>query len=187
MNKPKYIIIHSTDVSWTKNRDQFAAVNSYHKGENFPKSSLGYFVGYQRLITGGKNYQARLDTDMGVHTNQVENGVSINLLSLGICFGGDGDIEYPHPDDYKLLQTQVWTWQDVYSIPNDRVFFHRHFNTAKTCPGSLLGDEWMKNLLTRLPVAKPTDQEVKQIAILQQQITWLQQLINLLKQYKLIS
>lgn len=170
-----------------KNKDQFNAVNEYHKSEGFPLSSLGYFVGYQRMITGGKNYQARVDSEMGAHTNQVENGVSINCLSLGICFGGDGDIEYPQAADYDLLQKQIWAWQDMYGIPNDRVKYHRFFNTAKTCPGSLLGDDWMKHLLDRAPIAKPADQEAKQVAILTQQISWLQQLIALMRQLKLIQ
>lgn len=184
MNTPKYIVIHSTDVSWKKNPDQFLAVNSYHQSEAFPKSSLGYFVGYHRLITGGKNYKARQDFEGGAHTNQVVDGLSMNVQSLGICFGGDGDIEYPNPADYDLLQKQVWSWQDAYKIPNDKVFFHRHFNTAKTCPGSLLGDEWMRNLLARTPAPKPEDQEEKQKAILMQKISWLQQLIALYQQLR---
>lgn len=187
MNTPKYIVIHSTDVSWKKNRDQFAAVNAYHQGEDFPKSSLGIFVGYHRLITGGLNYKCRDDNEIGAHTNQVVEGLSMNQQSLGICFGGDGDIEYPHPDDYELLQKQVFAWQDKYGIPNERVYFHRYFNKAKTCPGALLGEEWLRSLLAREVVEKPDDQEEKQKAILVQKVTLLQQIIALWIQLKTLT
>lgn len=184
MNTPKYIVIHSTDVSWTKNRDQFLAVDNYHKGKDYPKSSLGYYVGYHRLITGGKNYPAKEDVEVGAHTNQVENGRSINLQSLGICVGFDGDVEYPHPDDYKLLQEQIWSWQEKYNISDEKVVFHRHFNTAKTCPGMLLGPEWKEELLATVAKAKPEDQEEKQREILTQKISLLQQLIKLWQEVK---
>lgn len=179
-NDPKFIVIHCTDVSWRTLRDQFKSVNEYHRVDReFPVSSLGYYVGYQRLITGGRNYQARLDTDEGAHTNQVINGVSMNRQSLGICVGFDGDIELPHPGDYELLREQVRAWQGQYGIPNDRVYFHRRFATGKTCPGSLCTDAWLKALLAPAAVIKPEEQADKQAAI-QAQITTLMKLVQAL-------
>ena len=160
-------------MSWRRNRDQFNAVNQYHHSLDFPKSKAGYYVGYHRLITGGKNYQARIETEVGAHTKDM------NSRSLGICVGFDGDIEYPHPDDYVLLKKQVQGWQDDYNILNEKVFFHRVFNTSKTCPGSLLGVEWMKELLRRTPAEKPQEQEEKQKQILLQKISILQRLVDL--------
>lgn len=179
-NEPKFIVIHCTDVSWRTLRDQFKSVNQYHRVDReFPVSSLGYYVGYHRLITGGKNYQARLDSDIGAHTNQVVNGKSMNVQSLGICIAFDGDVELPHPDDYTLLKTQVLTWQAQYDIPNERIYFHRHFATAKTCPGTLCTDAWLKALLAPTVATKPTDQADKQVAI-QAQITTLMKLVQAL-------
>jgi hypothetical protein len=183
MNKPKYIVVHCTDVSWQKLRNQLNSVNSYHKSIDFPKSQLGYFVGYHSLITGGVNYQCRRDSEVGAHTNQQENGQSINVQSLGVCVGFDGDIEYPHPDDYELLKKQVKGWQRMYSIPDEDVVFHRHFNKSKTCPGSLLGEEWLKTLLEE-PIEKPDDQEEKKKEILKQQIVILTRLIDLITKLK---
>ena len=184
MNKPKYIVVHSTDVSFTKNGNQFNAVNNYHQSQDFPLSRLGYYVGYHRLITGGTNYHCKHDTEIGAHTNQLENGISINKQSLGVCVGFDGDVEYPRIEDYNLLQKQIWSWQDLYAISNQDVKFHRDFNTSKTCPGSLLGNEWLTNLLRRTPYSKPDDQEEKQKEILMQKISILQKIINLWLQIK---
>lgn len=173
MNHPAYIVIHCTDVSFQKLRDQLNSVNQYHRSQNFPLSRLGHYVGYHSLITGGKNYRTKLDSEEGAHTK------GHNLESLGVCVGFDGDVEYPHPDDYILLQKQVWDWQKMYSIPDERVVFHRHFNTSKTCPGSLLDVAWLTRLLHPTPNAKPEDQEEKQKEILQVKISILQKLINL--------
>lgn len=152
-NNPKAIVIHCTDVSYTKIPDQFRSVNAYHRDEReFPESSLGIYVGYHRLITGGKNYKCREDSEVGAHCNEVANGVSMNVQSLGICFGGDGDIEYPAPAEYQLMRDQVHQWQTIYGIPDSQVFFHNHFATWKTCAGQLLGDEWLAKFLYREPI-----------------------------------
>ncbi len=200
-NIPKYIIIHCSDVSYRNGFDQFDSINTYHRDVRmFPISALGYFIGYQRLITGDKNYQARLDTDVGAHCNQgidvngnpIEgpvSGTSMNFQSLGICIGFDGDIEMPTARQYALLQEQIWKWQDQYGITNDRVYFHRKFALTKTCPGSLITQAWLDQLLARPGsiVAPPNspesrcDAEIAQIKEQQQTITLLQQWIEALK------
>jgi hypothetical protein len=130
MNNPKYIIIHGSDVSYRNNFDQFKAINAYHRDTmGFPQSSFGYFVGYQRLITGDKNYQCRIDTEEGAHCNAKQDGISLNFQSLGICVGFDGDIEMPTAMQYALLQRQVWEWQDQWKIPNENVRFHRYYTS----------------------------------------------------------
>lgn len=183
MNKPKYILIHTTDVSVKTLYDQFKSVNTYHRDvRDFPISSLGYFVGYHRLITGGKNYKCREDSDVGAHCNQVVDGLSMNFQSCGVCVGFDGDIEPVPTWAYPLLQKQVWDWQDKYKIPNERVKFHRDYATGKTCPGSLITKAWLANLLARpITQPKPDDQKDKQIDILLQQVSLLQRLLDALK------
>lgn len=160
MNNPRYIVIHCTDVSYRTAYNQFNSVNIYHRDvRDFPISSHGYYVGYHVLITGDTLYECRKDTDEGAHCNQRVNGISMNFQSLGVCVGFDGDIEMPTPRQYELLQRQVWAWQDKYKIPNENVKFHRVYATDKTCPGSLITDAWLKDLLKRpAPVVeKPED------------------------------
>jgi hypothetical protein len=98
-------------------------------------------VGYHYLITGEREYKCRADTDVGAHCNQGYDGKtvyqpgtydstkikSMNYQSIGICVGFDGDIEYPTPIQYGLLQKRIWALQDKYNIPNENVKFHRFF------------------------------------------------------------
>lgn len=148
-NNPQWILIHGTDYQKSKMADQFSACNGWHKDRAFPLSSLGYHVGYHKMVTGERLYTARVDEEVGAHCNQHWNGKSLNYQSLGICVGFDGDVEQMNAMEYAILQKQVWAWQDQYKIPNERVQFHRYFATEKTCPGSLFGTTWLKTLLTR--------------------------------------
>lgn len=152
-NQPKEIIIHCTDCSYRSIPDQFVACNGWHRDRDFPVSSKGLFIGYHRLITGGKNYLCREDNEVGSHCNQQVDGLSMNYQSLGIAVGFDGDIEFPIPQDYELLQKQIWLWQDKYAIPPSKIRYHRFYSKDKTCPGSLITDQWLADILKRpLPV-----------------------------------
>lgn len=167
-NNPKYIIVHCTDVSEKALFDQFTCVNKYHQGLGFDRSDLGYYVGYHRLITGGKNYKCRNDAEEGDHTNQSENGLTINLQSLGVCVGFDGDIEFPSEVHTNLLREQILTWQAAYNIPDMNVLMHRHFALYKTCPGSKITQWWINELIAKdvIPTPKPSAQIDKQSALL---------------------
>jgi len=157
VNLPLWIVIHCTDYPKSKLADQFLACDGWHKDRDFPLSSLGYYVGYHKVVTGGKLYTARQDGEVGAHCNQQSNGRSMNYQSLGICVGFDGDIEQVDPIEYSILQKQVWAWQDQYGIANDHVVFHRYFATDKTCPGSLLNDAWIALLLKRPTIVTPAE------------------------------
>ena len=192
-NQIKYIVIHCSDVSERSIFDQLKSINEYHRDvKMFPKSSLNYWVGYHYLITGNTIYQCRADGDVGSHCNQGYDGIkvyppgsglalSMNYQSCGICWGGDGDIEFPSPKHYELLQKKVWEVQDKYKIPNERVFFHRKFSISKTCPGSLITDQWLKDLLTRpkvIPETPKTDSCLSVIIEKDKQISRLQELVQ---------
>ncbi len=163
MNNPKYIIVHCSDVSYKTSSDQYASINKYHKDERgFPVSKSGQYVGYHSLITGGKNWRPRQDDEMGAHCNQEYDGVNIfptgtgkaqtmNLQSLGVCVGFDGDVELPTQADAVMLRDQIWAWQDKYGIATKDVRFHRDFATGKTCPGSLVTRAWLEQLIKRVP------------------------------------
>lgn len=186
LNSPKYILLHCSDVSYTKIFDQFQSINNYHKERGFPISSLNYFIGYHRLITGDKNYQCRLDVDEGSHCNQKVNGVSMNFQSLSVCVGFDGDIEYPTAMQYALLQKQIWAWQDTWKIPNENVTFHRDYYAFKTCPGMLITPEWLATLLKRpmttsippKPIESMCISEKAEITELKRQLSWYDKLLS---------
>jgi len=172
MNIPTMIVLHSSDVRKSIQPAQFNSINNYHKEQGFPVSSLGIYVGYHALIEQGKVIECRLPTDEGAHCNQQKNGKSINFQSLGACVSGDYDVEKMSPEDYDALRQQVWAWQAKYNIPNSEVYFHRHFNTLKTCAGLLLTDEWLKGLLKQ-PNAVPSATCVAEKAELEVELsTW---------------
>lgn len=187
----KYIVIHDSAVSEKKIFDQFESINAYHRDiRGFPVSSLGIYVGYHALVTGGKNYLCRVDDEIGSHCNQEFDGVNIypvntgkalsmNIQSLGVCVGMDGDHEVPTSEHYQLLQKQVWDWQDKYQISNDKVFFHRKFNTGKTCPGNMIDQIWLDKLLERSPIPTAPCTDVKvELETEKQKVSNLQSLIN---------
>lgn len=181
-NIPIKIIIHTTDVLSTLIYDQYESVNSYHKNKDFPQSRSGSFVGYHHLITGGKNYKCKEDDEEGAHTASQYNGVSLNFQSLGVCVGFDGDVEYMGAKHFGLLKEQIFEWQDKYKITDANVHFHREFNLAKTCPGSLCTDEWKKALLTR----KPIDQSKKQEEIIASQAKQISELTSLIDALRIL-
>lgn len=178
INTPRYIIVHCSDCPTTSIPDQFLAINSWHKDRDFPLSSLGYYGGYHKLVSNGKVYRYREDNEEGAHCNEVVNGQSINFQSIGICWGGDGDIEIPNPADMQLLRNEVQYYMKLYNIPLENIFPHRHFKKTKTCPGSLLSDEWVTNL------GKPKDieQQTKADMICIKR-SLIQELINALKSF----
>lgn len=152
-NNPKYIILHTSDVSEKTLYNQLSSINAYHRDiKHFSKSSLGYYVGYQWLITGGKEYQCRLDTEEGAHCNSKVDGISLNLQSIGICVGFDGDIELPSAIHRELLADLIKKKMKEYNIPRERVKFHRDFTPSKTCPGSLFTQNYLDSLLYEPPV-----------------------------------
>ena len=162
-NKPEFILIHCSDVSYKEMPNQFWAINRWHKEREFPVSSLGYYVGYHRLSSGGIEYKAREDREVGAHCNQIANGKSdsFNFYSLGYCLAFDGDIEYPPQKDVDNMIRTIRGWQQLYAIPLERVIFHRKPTPRKTCPGSLIPDDYFSRMLAPVPHKEP-DQKEKQ-------------------------
>ena len=173
MNKANYIVIHHSAVKDTG--DQFKGINNYHKEQNFPISSLGNYVGYQVLITGGKLYRTRIDEEIGSHTNQIINGKSVNEQSLGICVGFNGDIELPSTIHLNLLKQQVIDWQRKFNIPRERIVGHRFF-APKSCPGNLFTNQIIESLGIDLE-----KDEVLKLSLMQKIRQLTEQIANLLK------
>lgn len=143
---PKYIIVHHSAVSYGKNPDQFNATNNYHQSKGFPRSSLGYYVGYQyEIAKDGTTRQARKDTEPGAHTSQQE----MNFNSIGICLDGDFDNEEPTTDQIKSLDALLQGKMLEFSIPKEKVVPHRKY-APKTCWGSKLPDDILKYVKARL-------------------------------------
>jgi len=151
---PKYIIVHHSAVSYDKNPDQFNATNNYHQSKGFPRSTLGYYVGYQyEIAKDGTTRQARKDTEPGAHTSQQE----MNYNSIGICLDGDFDNEEPTIAQIKSLDALLQSKMMEFGIPKEKVVPHRKY-APKTCWGSKLPDDilkYVKSKLSDTPTVSP--------------------------------
>ncbi len=154
VNKPKYLIVHHTGgtdanpLADTSNQP-FETVNGYHRvrfGEDV-KSSLGFFIGYHYFIgKDGLVTRGRDDEDEGVHCNQVEDGKSLNLQSIGICLAGNFDVTEPTKAQAESLRQLLRDKCQQWNIPAKSIYPHRHW-APKTCYGRRLPAWWARGLI----------------------------------------
>ena len=129
----KYIIIHHSAVSRTKNSEQFDAINNYHRRKGWG------MIGYHFLIEpNGRIRVGRSESQSGAHC------IGRNYDSLGICLTGNFDIENPTKEQEKSLKILLSDLLKGYK--NAEIKYHRDF-ANKTCPGKLIADDWAKNLI----------------------------------------
>ncbi len=138
---PKQIIVHHDGVS--RKGPSFDIVNDFHKGQHFPLSSLGFYVGYHFWIErDGKTIQARKEDEIGAHT------LGQNYTSLGIGLAGNFDKEQPTDEQVAALGALLSRLCFAHAIAHDQIFPHRHFN-PKTCYGMLLSDTWAQEVYAK--------------------------------------
>ena len=90
-NKPQYIIIHHS--ASIRDNTNHKMIDRWHEQKGFPKSELGYFVGYHYVITAnGLVKQTRNDNESGAHA-KTDDGM--NYKSIGICLTGNFETEQP--------------------------------------------------------------------------------------------
>ena len=125
---------HSADAS---TRYQFEGINQYHKTRGFPKSSLGFYVGYHYLVEyDGTIRKARKDTEIGAHDKDENYG------SIGICLAGHFGINKPSAAQAEAAAQLVDELIIKWNVPITRIDPHR-WNDSTDCPGRLLGDYWL--------------------------------------------
>lgn len=145
-NKPTKIIWHHSAVNSTGN--QLKGINNWHRKKGFPKSKLGYYVGYHYLIEySGKVIQTREENEQGFHTR------GQNQNSIGICMSGNFSLMTPsekQEQNIKLLITKIMR---RWNIPAEKIQPHRQYS-ATECPGKLLSDDWVKpnNIINELRI-----------------------------------
>lgn len=150
MNKPKNIIVHHSvsprDASITGTEASF---NKSHESRGFPKSSLGWYIGYHFVIFGtGELRRYRQDNEAGAHCKEKE----MNFNSIGICLVGDFSDgsgrrnEMPSQAQLTTLTKLCRDLQAKYNIPDANIYPHRHFalnadgKPYKDCYGNKLPD-----------------------------------------------
>lgn len=146
MNIVQNLIIHHSitprDLEIAKTE---TSINRNHKDRGFPKSSLGFYVGYHYMIFGsGELRQYRQENEQGAHTK--EQGM--NFKSLGICLIGDFDKEEPSKEQIETLTQLLTAKIKTYNIPLINIYPHRKFATYKSCYGLKLTDDWARSLIS---------------------------------------
>lgn len=201
---PKNIIIHQSEsVTGATNR-QFATINRLHglAPNNFPKSSLGYTMGYHDFIEwDGTLIKARADTDIGAHT------IGKNGDSLGVCLAGDFNQQMPTDAQIATLKKYLLEKMQTWKIPATNIKPHRYWATFslrdgkfikntgqyttwdnclpyKNCPGSNVPDNWGQLLVAPPPSTVSTEEVNQAMGILQRLLTLLQ---NYLAQRKALG
>jgi len=142
--KPNYIIIHH---SASPQNQTAQSIDNYHRQKWNFKSELGHYAGYQYIIEkDGNIFQARKDTEVGAHCKEY----SMNYKSIGICVVGwydDGHDNLPTKAQQESLGKLLREKMAEHDIPRERVDFHRHYATYKSCPGYHITDEFITNLI----------------------------------------
>ena len=132
---PQRIVWHHSGIN--SKDPQFDRINLYHKTRKFPRSTLGYFVGYHYIIEPhGALRQARIETETGAH----DQGENIN--SLGICLAGDFNLTTPLDAQITAATILVEQLRSRWNIPIARIEPHR-WDDVTDCPGKLLADNWL--------------------------------------------
>ena len=129
MNSREFIVLHHTDDP--TQGPQFNKVNAYHKAKGFPKSSLGFYVGYHYFIGfDGTIKVARAEWETGAHCN----AKLMNFRGIGIALAGDFTLRPPNEAQISALATLVKDIQQRNKIADDHVLNHRDCKPT-SCPG----------------------------------------------------
>ncbi|PIV90845.1 hypothetical protein COW46_00700 [Candidatus Gracilibacteria bacterium CG17_big_fil_post_rev_8_21_14_2_50_48_13] len=151
-NRPSWIVVHHTAVSYDKNPSQLSATNTFHKNKGFPQSSLGFFVGYHAMVEkDGRVIITRKDSDIGAHTSQD----NMNFNSVAICFTGNFDKEEPTLEQCKAGLSWIKGKMSSLHIPASKIKPHRNW-APKTCWGSKVPDDIISYLEQRCMVVDET-------------------------------
>lgn len=120
---------------------QAAAIDEWHQKRGFPKSSLGYFVGYHYVIEkDGRIVQTRKDDEIGAHDT------GENMDSIGICLVGDFTVSRPTLAQEKSFASLLRKLMLAYNISINSIEPHRR-DDATDCPGKSMPENWALGLL----------------------------------------
>ena len=145
MQKPKFIMIHHSAVSYALNADQFKANNNYHKAQWNFKSSMGYYLGYTyEIAKSGFIKQARQEGEQtaACYQENMNNGQCIH-----ICLDGNFDIEKPAPEQVYALRDILKGLVKKHGIKKDNIVFHSAY-AQKTCPGKNVDLLFVRSLVS---------------------------------------
>lgn len=140
---PKFCILHHSDIEHN-GEDQWDRINEEHKRRNYPRSSLGYHIGYTFIVeeTGIVKRARRIDENQyhAVNCGTCEadhTGLpagTLNKFSIGICLAGDFTRHNPKELQIRALRGLLDDLFRLHHLGWDDVLLHSE--TKQTaCPG----------------------------------------------------
>lgn len=183
--KIKYLAIHHTAVSRLSGNSQLNGVNAYHKQKWNARSTLGWYVGYNRFIdVNGAFTETRVIGEETIANRGHNCDIEQRCDTISICLAGNFNSELPSDVQIKVLQDQIALIQKGY--PDIEITFHRDLQANRTCPGKLFTKEYLKiRILQEVKKPDTVDKEkAEKIAELMEKISLLTILLNLWKRLK---
>lgn len=160
---PQAIVIHHEGAS-----NGLIIVDDWHRRRGFPKSSLGYWVGYTYYIDlSGHTTKCREEDEEGAHTLG-----GWNRKSVGICLRGDLTLSQPTNEQIEALQSLTGAIQSRWGIRYGKIYAHQEL-WPTLCPGDNLMPH-IRELRQREPKLRRLE---KQISLLKEAIERIKGLI----------
>ena len=158
-NKPQYIVIHHSASS--RDYTSIKQINDWHEARykvlGFPKSELGFYIGYHRVITGdGAIAKTRNDREEGAHALTDDY---MNLKSIGICLTGNFEQEEPSKAQLRSLASEIKRYVAQYNIPSENIAPHSSYVDTLCCGSNL--SKWLAGLLLDKPAANKVKAKIK--------------------------
>ena len=133
---PKFIIIHTAAF---KGEASIEDVRKWHLKRDFLDVGYHYYI-----RRDGSLQKGRQETHVGAHCTDMD----MNNRSLGICFEGHGDYEAFTQDQRNALCDLYEDILTRWDIPVEDVLGHRETGAPKTCPGSKVDMDDIRNMLS---------------------------------------
>ena len=122
------VIVHHSATD--RDTTTFEAIDRGHQNRGYPKSSLGYYCGYDYFIeSDGKVTQARRELEPDFHTSAYQG------LSIGICLAGNFTFQQPSEEQLKSLKELLETMKLRY---NGKVSVHKDYYNTECCGKNLI-------------------------------------------------
>jgi N-acetylmuramoyl-L-alanine amidase len=126
---PRYIIVHNSATA-DSGTASWEAIRRYHI-EDRGWNDIGYHYGIEEYEGNLVFLRGRPPLTMGAHCRAGGR----NRDSLGLCVVGEYDETPPDQERYGFTVTVLAGLCFTFAIPPSRVYGHREFESAKTCPG----------------------------------------------------
>lgn len=135
-NRTDYIVLHTAAWPGDPSIDDIRRVHVQERGWDD--------VGYHYLIRkDGTIETGRPKDHVGAHCRDRK----MNYKSVGICLSGDHDTEDPTYKQLISLSSLVNTLRRHYDIPIENVIGHRETGANKTCPGTQIHMQRLRDFI----------------------------------------